>query len=182
MKDENNNSELYSICDEAFTLLLLENYWDRWWDIYTKAEGHPTCATGSNKKKKSESDVRPKYTSGGNIYENESTEEKTNRGKGWSNEGIKCYNALFKWVIQDCKTRPMFIEKYLNRKRKERNERVQKVPAKKSEVVLPLSELGMYHSLPMPKDENGAEEVVEAGASSSDDHDSDEETDIEGIH
>ena len=33
------NKELFSISSEAFGLLVLENHWDRWLDIYTKCEG-----------------------------------------------------------------------------------------------------------------------------------------------
>ena len=35
------NSELFTMSDEAFTLLILENYYDRWMDIYTKQGGFP---------------------------------------------------------------------------------------------------------------------------------------------
>ena len=56
-KDE----ELLSISSEAFGLLVLENHWDRWLDIYTKCGGK----IKDIKKKEKLTNIQPKYTRGG---------------------------------------------------------------------------------------------------------------------
>ena len=56
-KDE----ELFSINSEAFGLIVLENHWDRWLDIYTKCGGK----IKDIKKKEKLTNIQPKYTRGG---------------------------------------------------------------------------------------------------------------------
>ena len=56
-KDE----ELLSISSEAFGLLILENHWDRWLDIYIKCKGK----IKDIKKKEKLTSMQPKYTRGG---------------------------------------------------------------------------------------------------------------------
>ena len=56
-KDE----ELLSISSEAFGLLILENHWDRWLDIYTKCGGK----IKDIKNKEKLTSIHPKYTRGG---------------------------------------------------------------------------------------------------------------------
>jgi hypothetical protein len=62
---------MYTVSDEAFTLLLLENNYDRWTDIYKNRLEEPTvvetddnAATMETRNRKWESDVSPKYTDG----------------------------------------------------------------------------------------------------------------------
>ena len=138
------NKELFTKSDEAFTLLLLENYFERWMDIYKENGGHIPTARGS-RKKVNQSQVRPKYTSGGNVYqEGTSNSERilTARGKGWDIAGIKRYNELFERVEADRKKCPLFIKRWLKDKRESKEEIKKAKPRKTKEIVLPRSELG----------------------------------------
>ena len=55
------DKELFSISSEAFGLIILENHWNRWLDIYTKCGGK---IKDTNNKEKLTS-IQPKYTRGG---------------------------------------------------------------------------------------------------------------------
>ena len=55
------DAELFCISSEAFGLLLLENHWDRWLDIYIKCGGK--IKDTNNKEKLT--NIQPKYTRGG---------------------------------------------------------------------------------------------------------------------
>ena len=99
-KDES----LYSASDEAFMLLVLENSWDRWMDIYEKrtvlSTPRPRIRVAGRKSRewKFVSDQRTKYTTGGIRYRDDSEGKPTN---GWTPEGIKRYNSLFRTVKVD---------------------------------------------------------------------------------
>jgi hypothetical protein len=98
--------ELCSISDEAFALLLLENSYDRWQDIYEQTGGIPTQRRG-DRTKQLDSNIAPVYTHGGIRYA-----EKQTQGKGWTNEGIARYNELFGKVSRDRMKRPKFMVRY----------------------------------------------------------------------
>ena len=114
-----------SISDEAFALLLIENSYDRWMDIFKTHGGNAgRRAPGAYSEKQWVSDVPPKYTHGGIIYKEAAVRERAAKDvKGWSNEGIRRYNALFHEVKKDRKEHPTFITNLLNsirqKKRKE---------------------------------------------------------------
>ena len=90
MKKAETDADLSSISSEAFGLLLLENHWDRWLDIYKKCGGG-IGLRGSKKPKGIISTVQPKYTRGG--LKNGKYRE-IGVGKGWSMEGIFHFNKL----------------------------------------------------------------------------------------
>ena len=142
MQQKDNNTELFTKSDEAFTLLLLENYWDRWMDIYRKSDGSPKQRVGCQKNKVVDSDVKPKYTSGGNIY-SQGEGSGGQRGKGWTTAGIKRYNELFDWVGADRVKHELFMKRFLDNKRENQDEFIRRRPKKVREIVLPRSELGM---------------------------------------
>jgi len=80
LEDPNNNSELFTHSDEAFTLVVLENYWDRWIDECK--DGMPRPQIESRRKKEVKLNIEPKYTSGGIIYDGG---KRQNPGrKGWT--------------------------------------------------------------------------------------------------
>jgi hypothetical protein len=95
-----NNKTLCTVSDEAFALLLLENSFDRWIDIYRLRKGQVTPKQGQ-KHREFESDIPTKYTEGGIVY---NQTDKNNDPKGWSALGIKRYNELFEIVRKDRKT------------------------------------------------------------------------------
>ena len=66
-------------------MLVLENHWNRWLDIYTKCGGK---IKDTNNKEKLIS-IQPKYTRGG--LKNDDIED-IGIKKGWSFEGIYCFN------------------------------------------------------------------------------------------
>ena len=47
-------------------------------------------------------------------------------GKGWSNDGIRRYNALFGWVDEDRANNELFMSRFLDTKRKNKEEFTQK--------------------------------------------------------
>ena len=80
-------SKYVEVSDEAFALLLVENSWDRWCQMYT--EGDMTIQTK----------IHTKYTKTMKGFH-----KKTNTPKkfgGWSREGLKRYNELYALVAKD---------------------------------------------------------------------------------
>jgi hypothetical protein len=94
----NPNSKKYeSLCtisDEAFALLLLENSYNRWLDLFLNNKGPVMQRRGV----RFQSDVPILYTRGGIKYDKM---DMTKSVKGWSEEGIARFNALFDQVIAD---------------------------------------------------------------------------------
>jgi hypothetical protein len=75
-----------TVSNEAFALLLLENNFDRWQDIYRLRKGEVKPKRGQ-KRREFESDVPTCwYTKGGIVYDKT---VKNNDPKEWSAEGIK---------------------------------------------------------------------------------------------
>ena len=99
---------LCTTSDEVFALLLLENSYDHWLDIYTRNGGIPKQRRG-DRSRKIDSEIEPKYTKGGLKY---SAEDKISKTKGWTPEGIKRYNELFLLVKTDRLKRPTFMKKF----------------------------------------------------------------------
>jgi hypothetical protein len=100
------NSDDQNMCtvsDEACTLLLLENNFDRWIDVHkNKTEGStrldPAITNKDEKRKRKwESDVSPKYTEGGICY----SDARKLTHRGWKDEGILRFNTLCVMVKQD---------------------------------------------------------------------------------
>jgi hypothetical protein len=97
------DSHLCSISDEACTLLLLENSYDRWMDVHkNKIEGSTAVdrsveGRDEKRKRKWESDVSPKYTEGGIVY----SDNRLMSHKGWKDAGIRRFNSLCQHVRKD---------------------------------------------------------------------------------
>ena len=102
-----------TISDEAFALLLVENSYDRWTDIYTKTGGIPKQRRG-DRTRQCDSDIAPQYTHGGIKYE---LHQKT-KTKGWTTTGIQRYNELFKMVQTDRKRYTGFMLKFIKDQKK----------------------------------------------------------------
>lgn len=85
-------SEFFTVTDEAFARLVLENNWERWLDMIQ-----------NNKSKVSE--VKAKYT----------TMKEKNLSARWSNEGIDRFNALCHAIVEERRTEGFkrFEEYYL---------------------------------------------------------------------
>ena len=99
-------ADLLTISDEAFALLVLENNFDRWIDIFEKygclPKGKVDPVTG-NRKREHFSNVATKYTEGGIKFEPQKQGEivPVQVGKGWSDKGIERFNELFDIVEED---------------------------------------------------------------------------------
>ncbi len=95
-------SQIATVSDEAFALVLLENNFNVWSDMYS---------TGVTKG----STINPEYTNGGNSISN----GRSRKYKGWSDAGIDKYNDLFDKVKQDRKQHLNFDKLYLDKKKEE---------------------------------------------------------------
>jgi hypothetical protein len=95
-----NISQIATVSDEAFALVLLENNFNVWSDMYTKG-----VTKGSA--------INPEYTNGGNSLSN----GRSRKYKGWSDAGIDKYNDLFDKVKQDRLTHRLFDKLYLEKKK-----------------------------------------------------------------
>ena len=104
IQNATNDQDMTTKSNEAFALLLLENQWDRWLDIFTLNDGKMTSRRGQ-KRAMSESKVMPKYTRGGITY-----------AAGNREDGQKG-NALYDLVSEDRKKNPEFIKKWLESER-----------------------------------------------------------------
>ena len=172
--DKNNNSELFTQSDEAFTLLVLENYFHRWMDIYKKEDGIPRRRVGSRKKKQPDSEVKPKYTSGGLVYKN----SKDVKGKGWQDDGILRYNDLFGFVEEDRKNNELFMSRYLESKREKEGEfiarRARSIPRPSVRARCDLGlNLGMSKVVVTPVERVATKAFASGAASESDEDDGD---------
>jgi hypothetical protein len=104
---------LCTVSDEAFALLLLENSFDRWQDIYQLRKGEVAPKRGQ-KRREFESDVPTRYAKGGIVYDKT---VKKNDPQGWSAEGIKRYNELYAMVKKDRKTNKTFTINWLAKRK-----------------------------------------------------------------
>lgn len=104
---DNDKDEPCTASDEAFALVLLENSYDRWVDIYDKNGCIPMQRRG-DRSKRFDSDIAPKYTRGGLKF---SEDKETHKAKGWTNEGIERFNVLYNCVRRDRQKRPAFIKR-----------------------------------------------------------------------
>ena len=91
------NQSLCTISDEAFALLLLENSYSGWLDLFLNNKG-PVMQRRRVKQRGFQSDVPTLYTRGGIKYDKT---DMTQSVKGWSEEGIARFNELFDQVIAD---------------------------------------------------------------------------------
>ena len=135
--------------DEAIALLLLENNWDRWIDIYTR-NGFAPCNSG--RKRSLVSDVLTLYTHGGKKFSDAKLTELKNKkqkvGKGWSREGVARYNELFQMVKNDREAHPQYIKQFLAFYKRITPEPTTKGKRKTRDVVMPIVELGPYTEKP----------------------------------
>jgi hypothetical protein len=118
----NPNSKKYeSLCtinDEAFALLLLENSYNQWLDLFLNNKG-PVMQRRGVKQWGFQSDVPTLYTRGGIKYDKT---DMTQSVKGWSEEGIARFNALFDQVIADHARNPDFERKWLEARKSAQEE------------------------------------------------------------
>lgn len=104
-----NMKSLCTVSDEAFALLLLENSYDRWLDIFTTNKGAVMQQRGV-RQRGFQSDTPTLYTSGGIKYDKADV---TKAVKGWSDMGIERFNCLFEQVKQDRMANPNFERMWL---------------------------------------------------------------------
>ena len=136
---EKENKKVVSLCtvnDKAFALLLLEKGSDHWVDLYKQCPGIAKQHRGS-KDRGFQSEVPPRYTSGGIKYE---TNEVSQSFKGWSDEGRLCFNALFDHVKQHRRDNRSFEVDWLE-SRQEKEESSKQPQKEKHQAVMTRSEL-----------------------------------------
>ena len=107
------DSDLCTVSDEACTMLILENNYDRWIDVHkNKTEGSTAIETAvalraDKRKHKWESDVAPRYTEGGLVY----SVDRVMTQKGWKDKGIRRFNDLCHQVAKDRRDNPNVLTK-----------------------------------------------------------------------
>lgn len=108
-------TDICSVSDEAFALLVYENNIDRWTDIYSKDPNALLPRLGAGKRRSyCESLVPTKYTRGGIQYSGDQDKPcRGYNGKGWSNEGITRFNVLYGKVLHDRKDNSGFFDRYV---------------------------------------------------------------------
>jgi hypothetical protein len=129
-----NDRTLCTVNDEAFALLLLENSFDRWQDIYRLQKGEATPKRGQ-KRREFESDVPTRYTKGGIVYDKT---VKNNDPKGWSAEGILRYNELYAMLKEDRITNRSFTTNWLEKKKENQLDAVQTRKRKRPQQQAPI--------------------------------------------
>jgi hypothetical protein len=113
--DRNTVEEVATISDEALTLLGLENYVDRWDDIFTRCKGDVRpYAKGQEIPEEHKSTVPTKYTVSSNPDANT---EKEGTNKVWSRDGILRFNLLRQGIIEDRAAHPEFLPSWLAQER-----------------------------------------------------------------
>ena len=110
LKAAKTDKDLLTISSEAFGLLILENQWDRWIDLYQKSGGDIILRKNS-KLKDVESKVLPLYTRGG--LGKKLNDARVGVLKGWTSRGIKRFNELYDFVVQDRNDNPSFFKAWM---------------------------------------------------------------------
>ena len=120
------DKDMLSISSEAFGLLLIENMWDRWIDIYRLTNGDVALHRRATSMKKINSKVLPLYTCGGVHIDKDGDSEDSGGGrapsstmKGWTASGIKRFNELYDVVAYDRKAHPEFFRDWIRTSRKD---------------------------------------------------------------
>ena len=122
MEKAETDSDLVSISSEAFGLLVLENHFDRWLDIYKQCGGG-IGVRGSKIPKDIISTIQPRYTRGG--LKNGKCRQ-IGIGKGWSMEGIFRFNKLVQFVRQDHFKNPDFVTNWLKSRKQDEGSKSRK--------------------------------------------------------
>jgi hypothetical protein len=115
------SSRLKSLCsvsDEAFALLLLENSFEWWLDLFSNHTG-PVMQQHGVRQREFQSDVPTVYTRGAIKYDKTSV---TQLVKGWSAEGIVRFNTLFDLVKKDRRENPDFERHWLEARQRSQKE------------------------------------------------------------
>jgi len=112
-------NDICTVSDEAFALLLLENSWDKWSDLYERDPMSLVPRRGGRGLVSVASPIMTKYTKGGYKLvdtENGATAVPTSFGssKGWSTEGMRRYNQLFDLIEADRTAHPEFLDVVLD--------------------------------------------------------------------
>ena len=139
------HDKLCTPSDEAFALLVLENNWERWVDIYQNNgyEIHMPKRMGASWKKAFYSNVKLRWTEGGHVYKEhlESEEVRKRRSKGWSTEGLHRFNKLYNRVIADRQSNPLALTEFIRLERGILHQRhCTSVTKKKRKVVVALAD------------------------------------------
>jgi hypothetical protein len=123
----------------------LENCYARWVDIYQTSGGIPSQRRGDTKRQFA-SDIEAKYTRGGIKL---SPDKDSQMRKGWTSDGIICFNTLFAWVQKEKARKPKFDQKIIKDLREKQDRRV-KEKKRKHETILAAHSL--WEQDPLDKD------------------------------
>ena len=106
---------LFTRTDEAFALLMLENNWERWIDIFKLSDNRipPVKRHRDGGEKVSISQVKPLYTEGGISYSDNSSSSSNTKGRGWSEKGRIRFNQIMEMVDKSRKDHPNFLKDFV---------------------------------------------------------------------
>lgn len=120
--------EIGTISDEALGLLIVENYIDRWVDMFKKSKGHLRMLTAGDKTPTSwQSNVLTKYTAGSGGQRTRGQAQKPDDNdddsynRKWSPEGIIRFNALRKFAKNDRAKHPGFAATWMAEEKAKQN-------------------------------------------------------------
>ena len=132
-------SDVATVSNEAFLLLVLDNNWERWVDKFNKIY----CAASpvlQHEKYCAVTNVQPKYTRGCKAHrQDETTADET--GKGWSKEGKQRFNELFEHVKENRKSQPQFFPNWLQMERERLGAKAAVVPQNEESPIRTKHEL-----------------------------------------
>ena len=166
-KDE----DLCTISDEAFALLLLENNWDHWTDIYSKNSDALVPKRGRSTELIS--NIATKYTKGGVKYgtgsdgsvankESSAESKSTENRKGWSTEGIRRFNSLYLKVKEDREKNKRWFTNFVEEARNECKDKKVAVATKNKDEDFPAAMHSLFDEINYPTG-NEAIESDESG-------------------
>ena len=109
------DNDLFTVSDEAFMLLILENSYERWVDIFDQQDPNSGAEIGKRKGRewKWASSKHTRYTQGGIRYARAGGIESSGGTKGWSREGKDRYIKLYQMVLQDRRSHPEAFQRWI---------------------------------------------------------------------
>lgn len=163
--------DLWTVSDEAFVYLVLENTYDRWLDIFSQNhqanKSPPTLGT----ERRWFSDVPTKFTEGGMKY-SEGAIRQQDKGvaRGWSKAGLERYNKLFRGVKKERMANPRLFREWITRKQAE-GIRVPMEKKRAKKVGGIAMETDLYRRMGIKEGDEEGLEVVDDHSSDEDDSD-----------
>ena len=185
LQTKNTEDGMWTVSDEAFLLLVLENYYDRWVDVFESTQLHSPTNSAKEHEWSFQSDIMPLYTEGGTRF-SENFERPAgrnkNKSKGWSEAGMIRYNVLHDMVLEDRSQHKKPFKMWLRAKRSEldeRSSRSKQSHATEPKVQLKTQLFEMVGSRDEVHDDSGGDDTSSEGSDNINVRNDDEDDDSE---